>query len=106
MGQNGKKYATQLREPTTALKSDLASKVTFLGLCFFSGLNDILYPPKAEKVKKIWGGVPGEFEGSTLLLIIFPASTQEGFLILEGQFPLKQCPELAQYSQALQMDQR
>ena len=52
------------------------------------------------------GRGPGEFEGSTLFLIIFPASTQEGFLILEGQFPLKQCPELAQYSQALQMDKR
>ena len=51
-------------------------------------------------------GGPGVFEGFTLFLILFTASAQEGFLIFEGQFPLKQFPELAQYSQALQIDQR
>ena len=63
------------------------------------------YTPKAEKVKKNMGS-PGVFEGFTLFLILFTASAQEGFLIFEGQFPLKQFPELAQYSQALQIDQR
>ena len=66
--------------------------------------------PKSEKVKKLdWGrgglGSPGEFEGSLLFSVIFPASTKDGFLIIEGQLPLKQCPELAQYPQGLQMDQ-
>ena len=50
-----------LREPTTALKSDFASKMTFFIFGFFLGLNDILNTPKAEKVKKVKVGEGGDW---------------------------------------------
>ena len=58
---------------------------------------------KSEKNKEYVGGGrgPGKFEVSKLFLILFPASAKKDIFILEGKLPLKQCPELAQYSQAL-----
>ena len=58
----------------------------------------IKYPQSIKSEKKLIMGDPGEFEGSLLFLIIFQLQHKKDlFFIFEGQLPLKQYPELAQY---------